>query len=431
MQVFIALCRLLPARRSSASTIISVLVALGFAANAGTRGFFAPGPTGGVRKQWVKSATLAGRPRPQQPWQQQWPPTEAQHALAGARASTGCAPGRTAKRRARWARLPAAFGAAALALFWLPSAAVAMASLTLEAPLPGAIVAKFFLAGGAGCCISHAAATPFDVVKTRQQSDPGRYVHTRTGRKLGVVDTGIQIAREEGPQMLLQGMRTTLVGYLFQGAVKYSLWEVFKAELGFAQSAGVMKVLILVVAALTAEIFASLVLCPFERMRIRLVADPSFAKGMTSAVRRMLREEGIIGALYGEGLAATLFKQIAYTVAKLTVFVLAFEELTHQLPWEVPRAIATLLSSIIAGVVASLSSQPGDTLQICTSSDSSLRDECPVDTATGAPPSMMKLARTLGWQALFTGWRARLIHVEVIVVSQLLIYDAILHSMGL
>jgi len=329
----------------------------------------------------------------------------------------------------RWA--PLALGALAVGLLWSPATAVAMASLTLEGPLHWTTIGKFFLAGGTGCCLSHAAATPFDVVKTRQQSDPERYVHHRTGQPLGVVGTGMQIAKEEGFGMLLQGMRTTFVGYLLQGATKYGLWEVFKAELGYGRAAGCSKVLILVAAALVAEIFASLVLCPFERMRIRLVADPNFAQGMVPAIRRMLREDGFVGALYGEGLGATLIKQIAYTVAKLTVFVLIFEALKGVLPYEVPRFVVTLISSMVAGFVAGIASQPGDTLQICTSTDSSLRDVCPVDVETGAPPGLLKLARTLGWQALFTGWRARLLHVEVIVVSQLLIYDAILHAMGL
>ncbi|CAE8608751.1 unnamed protein product, partial [Polarella glacialis] len=48
---------------------------------------------------------------------------------------------------------------------------------------------KFLVCGGMGCCISHAAATPLDVVKTRLQSDPERYRHSVTGEKLGTLAT--------------------------------------------------------------------------------------------------------------------------------------------------------------------------------------------------------------------------------------------------
>jgi len=243
--------------------------------------------------------------------------------------------------------------------------------------------------------------------------------------------TGLKIVEEEGSAALCKGMRTTFFGYLLQGSVKYSLWETFKWELGFAQAAGASRVAILIVAALVAETFATIVLCPFERVRIKLVADPTFGQGgLLTSLWQSVREQGFVGALYGEGLPATLIKQFAYTVAKLTCFALVCQEFRILFPLA-PRWAATLASSLVAGIIASISSQPGDTLQICTSTNSKLRDSCPVDLETGESPGVLKLARALGWQALFTGWRARLFHVEAIVVTQLLIYDAILHSLGL
>lgn len=45
----------------------------------------------------------------------------------------------------------------------------------------------------------------------------------------------------------------------------------------------------------TAEIIGSLLLCPFEAVRIRSVATPTFAPNMVRAFSRMLQEEGIGG----------------------------------------------------------------------------------------------------------------------------------------
>lgn len=321
-----------------------------------------------------------------------------------------------------------------LGLLSVPHAAVAH-NFSIEGSLDMSIIGKFFVAGGIGCCFSHALATPFDVIKTRLQTNPDRYVNRtlvdRIGEPLDPISTGFQIAKEEGATALCQGMKTTFFGYLLQGSVKYSLWETFKWEFGFGQAVGASRIGILIVAALVAETFATMVLCPFERIRIKLVTDPEFGRtGVLEGIRGLTREKGVIGALYGEGLPATLVKQYSYTVAKLTCFALICLEYRVLFP-EAPRWTATLVSSLFAGIIASLSSQPGDTLQVCTSTNSKLRDSCPVDLETGEPPSLLFLARSLGWQALFTGWRARLYHVEAIVVTQLLMYDAVLHALGL
>jgi len=309
-----------------------------------------------------------------------------------------------------------------------------------------AYVMKIFLAGGIGCCLSHAAATPFDVVKTRLQSNPVRYSHSGSGQPLGIRATGKQIVREEGVLTLLHGMGPTCVGYLVQGAVKYGLWEVFKFMCGFDSSSGCARVFILVAAAFVAEIFASALLCPFERFRIRLVTDSEFSRAPLNAISRALSKDGFRKTLYGKGLGSMLIKQTAYTIAKLTVFTLISDYLRYHFsdPTKAcygctvvenlffPRMAVTLLSSVLAGIVAGIASQPGDTLMTCMSTDSTfVRRACPVDLKTGAPPGMLQMALALGWQGLFTGWRARLIHVEVIVVTQLFIYDAIKHAVGL
>lgn len=327
----------------------------------------------------------------------------------------------------------------------LPSAAMTLTSTAPElATVPQVLsfdtVAKFCFAGGAGCCISHASATPLDVVKTRQQYDPLRYRHQSTGQPLSVLATGLQIMREEGPGMLLQGLGATAVGYLVQGGLKYSLWEIFKVCLGYGVASGGWRIFVLVVAAFGADLFASLALCPFERSRIRLVSDPNFATGPLPAFLRLLREDGIIGGLYGEGMVATLLKQQAYTIAKLTTFTVVLEALASSL-WLAasPRLLLTVVSSLLAGFVAAIVSQPFDTLQVstsvCGSSDPSIRLGCPVDFDSEGdslgPPTALSIARALGLKGLFKGWRARLLQVEVIVVSQLIIYDCIKNSVGL
>jgi solute carrier family 25 phosphate transporter 3 len=231
--------------------------------------------------------------------------------------------------------------------------------------------------------------------------------------------------------MLLQGLGSTAAGYLLQGAFKYGLWEVFKSFLGFNSAIGVVRIVVLVVAAFAAELIASTLLCPFERARIKLVSDPSYADGLPKALSRLLQEDGVAKGLFGDGLAPTLVKMTAYTVAQLTTFTLVSEALSGALPADVPRLAFTLPSSVTAGFVASIASQPGDTLQTCTSTKTKLSEQCPVDVASGGPPSLLELALALGAEGLFTGWQARLVQMEVIVVTQLLVYDTIKSLVGL
>jgi len=44
---------------------------------------------------------------------------------------------------------------------------------------------------------------------------------------------------------------------------------------------------------------------------------------------------------------------------------------------------------------------------------------------------MLRMAQLLGWGGLFSGWKARLLQVEIIVVTQLLIYDGLKQAIGL
>ncbi|CAK0853601.1 unnamed protein product [Prorocentrum cordatum] len=190
----------------------------------------------------------------------------------------------------RWAA-PAVAALLAASAFALPAWAADAGAPVLDIDWSVGRVAKFLAAGGSCASISHAIAVPLDVVKTRHQYDPDRYLHEVTGKPLGIFETGYRITRQEGSLMLLQGLRATSVGYLIQGATKYTLWEFFKALFGLGSAAtAASRVAILVAAALLAEVIATVVLCPFERARIKLVSDPTFAPSTVSAFARL---EGI------------------------------------------------------------------------------------------------------------------------------------------
>lgn len=77
---------------------------------------------------------------------------------------------------------------------------------------PAAATAKLFLAGSLCACLSHAGATPVDVLKTRMQTEPGRYK--------GLADAAWRVTAAEGPAALLRGLGPTAAGYATHGACR-------------------------------------------------------------------------------------------------------------------------------------------------------------------------------------------------------------------
>eukprot|EP01036_Dinobryon_divergens_P061155 gene61155-81527_t len=80
---------------------------------------------------------------------------------------------------------------------------------------------RYFLAGGICAACSHGITTPIDVIKTKMQTDPKKY-------NSGVVQAAKDIISQEGVLFLLAGLGPTVVGYGFEGALKFGFYETFK-----------------------------------------------------------------------------------------------------------------------------------------------------------------------------------------------------------
>lgn len=288
---------------------------------------------------------------------------------------------------------------------------------TLKTPPLHSSSVDFFIAGGLACCISHVVAVPFDVIKTRQQTqtDP----------------VSLQkLIKDEGVGILLKGTGPTFIGYAIQGSMKYGFFELFK---GIFPLDGVLH---LMLSGAVAEIIGSSFLAPFEAVRIRLVSAPNFVDGgVLPCLKKIIATEGQ-GALF-LGLPPILAKQIPFTVVQLS----SFETLTgliansHLLDNQGRAAISTA-AALVAAVFSSLASQPGDTLLSIVNKSSRIALATSSGGSASQPPSnsvaMMKdAAISLGLKGLFKGTKARLLHVGVIVVVQLLIYDSVKAALGI
>merc|ERR1719327_859274 len=226
-----------------------------------------------------------------------------------------------------------------------------------------ALYSRFAFAGTVCCSITHGGLTPIDVVKTRIQLDPVTY-------NRGLMGGFSQVIEMEGASALLTGLGPTAGGYFVQGWFKFGGFEFFKVNLAKSygdQGAWDNRFMLNSIAAASAEFIADIFLCPLEATRIKQVSDPKMAAlSLPGAASAILAKDGLVTGFYS-GFVPILFKQIPYTIAKFVVQDYAAEGIYQVVAPDRKVSGGTkfgisLLSGVIAGVVAAIISHPADTL---------------------------------------------------------------------
>jgi len=272
---------------------------------------------------------------------------------------------------------------------------------------------RYFIAGGVCAATSHGITTPIDVVKTKLQTDS-----KLAGKSLS--QATLAVIKEDGPQALLTGLGPTIVGYGIEGAMKFGVYEVLKpvfVELIGGDSTTVAFIL----ASVVAGAVASMILCPAESVRIRQVTDLQYAdKGLIAALTKIISEEGFFST-FG-GIYAMLAKQVPYTMAKQVSFDIIAALLYTLLGDKDMKFLVSVMSAFAASLFACIFSQPGDMIL--------------TETYKGKNPgSFPGVINTIwdrgGVSAFFTGTSARIVHVGMIITSQLVIYDIVKQALGL
>jgi len=285
------------------------------------------------------------------------------------------------------------------------------------------------LKGGICAATSHAITTPIDVVKTRQQVEVSL-------KDIGMVKSTLKIIKDDGAQALLTGLGPTTFGYLLEGATKFGVYESMKPAISqalcffattFSMPSLKSKVLNFIICGGISGLFASIVLCPMEVLRIRLVADPNFATdGWINGGINMAKNEGMQGVK--RSLASVMCKQIPYTITKnvsfdlITTMAYSYVKTMGYGISKWTKLVIPLGSAIIASILACISSQPGDMLMSVINSQQS--DKKTREFAKD-------IIKESGIKGFFIGINSRFIHVGIIVTLQLLIYDFVKQLCGI
>ncbi len=310
-------------------------------------------------------------------------------------------------------------------LFTTASMSAPVATSGKQGPFDLTYFTKAAFAGGVCCSITHGAVCPVDVVKTRMQLDPIKY-------NKGMIGGFRQVIAEEGVVALATGLGPTAVGYFVQGWFKFGGVEFFKinaTETLGERKAWDNRTFIYLGAAAGAEFIADIFLCPLEAVRIKLVANPSYASGLIDAFPKVIKDEGIIKGFYS-GFGPILFKQVPYTMAKFAVQGLAAEKLWVMTGTTPDKASANLsmgvvlTSGVIAGVVAAIISHPADTLL-------SMVNKPGAGGNGGMFSRMGNLIRETGLVKLCTnGLGARCVMIGTLTAGQFAIFDSVVALTG-
>lgn len=233
------------------------------------------------------------------------------------------------------------------------------------------------------------------------------------------------IVKSDGPTVLLGGLGPTVAGYGIEGAMKFGVYEVLKPI--FASIITNSIAIAYIVASVFAGAVASIILCPMESARIRIVTDPAYAdKGLFTGLPKLIYEEGLFSTF--NGVYAMLAKQIPYTMAKQVSFdvvagmLYAFIDSMNYKAADV-KWVVSVCAAFCASILACIFSQPGD--MILTETYKGKSDK-----------NFVGIVRDIyngngGMAGFFVGTGARIIHVGMIITSQLVIYDIVKQLLGL
>ena len=291
--------------------------------------------------------------------------------------------------------------------------------------------------GALSCGLTHALVTPLDLVKCNAQANPLLFDRGATSALRDIYRGALEPAGfgPGGLRSLWRGWAPTLVGYSMQGALKFGLYEHFKhCALATTDPVTALRYrdAICIGSSAAAEVVADLALCPFEAVKVRVQTSPTYARGLTDALPRMLREEGLRG-LY-KGLVPLWARQVPYTAIKFAAFERAASLLyaLHGTP-KARMSYAQQLGVVfaagyIAGVLCGVVSHPADVLV-------SHMYKAPMQGGVLARSSRVLWgsdgAKGIGFRGLWAGLGPRVVMIGTLTGLQWLLYGAFKAWVGL
>ncbi|KAJ8764033.1 hypothetical protein K2173_004919 [Erythroxylum novogranatense] len=261
---------------------------------------------------------------------------------------------------------------------------------------------------------THLAITPFDVLKVHMQVNPIKYN--------SIYSCFITLLREQGPSTFWRGWASKFFGYGVQGGCRFGLYEYFKAL--YSNVLGDRnRSLVFSMSSASAEVLANLALCPFEAIKVRVQAQPHFARGLLDGFPKLYASEGLSG--FYRGLIPLWGRNLPFSMVMFSTFEHSVDFLYRKVVQRrkedcsrVQQLGVTCLAGYAAGSVGSFISNPADNI---------------VASLYNKEAANVKLAiKKIGLSNLFTrSLSLRIMLVGPVVTLQWLFYDTIKVLSGL
>lgn len=281
---------------------------------------------------------------------------------------------------------------------------------------------RYYAACAAGGMLSagtsHVLITPLDVLKVKMQVYPCKYRSILGGFQL--------LWTEHGLTGLWKGWGGKLYGYSAQGACRFGLYEYFKksyCDIAGANHIERYKTLIYLAGSASAQIIADVALCPFEAVKVRVQAQPGFARGLFDGFPRMYSSGGISG-LY-KGLLPLWSRNLPFSMIMFSSFEhsvdFIYKHILQKQKSDCSKGVqlgVTCLAGYMAGAVGCVVSNPADNVV------SSLYNN--------RSQTLSQAVRSIGFPGLFTrSLPIRIMLVGPLVTMQWFSYDSIKVLIGL
>lgn len=206
---------------------------------------------------------------------------------------------------------------------------------------------------------SHLAITPLDVLKVNMQVNPVKYN--------SISSCFWTLLKEQGPSVLWRGWASKVIGYGAQGGCRFGLYEYFKKIYSNILQDSNNKSLVFFASSASAEVIANMALCPFEAVKVRVQAQPRFARGVLDGFPKLYASEGIYG--FYRGLIPLWGRNLPFSIVMFSTFEhtveLLYQNVLKSRKEDCSKAKqlgVTCLAGYTAGAVGCLVSNPADNI---------------------------------------------------------------------
>lgn len=307
-----------------------------------------------------------------------------------------------------------------------------MASLELEAPravdknymkvkefLNESPVIKAFLAGSISGTCSTILFQPLDLVKTRLQNASVTAVATRAGptSTIGMLEILSGILQKEQLFGLWKGMTPSLTRCVPGVGLYFASMHWMTTNLVNGHPKPLQSVAI----GITARTMSGIILIPITVIKTRVESGEYGYRSIRQALKIIYRSEGVRGLTCG--LLPTLFRDAPFS----GLYLMFYRQIKYNLPQELFKgdlaAPAHFSCGIVAGLLASLVTQPADVIKT------------KMQLYPGKYQSILHvilfIQKKHGFQGYFTGLVPRMLRRTLMASMAWTVYEQITRSIGL